>query len=199
MPHSSSVSASQGCCQCWSNMGLYVSVQKNTVERGVSQSLLDSTTSVIWCWWWLNSICIKAHSIASYHPQSRIHAGLLDWNTFPGILWWFSGLRIWRCHCCGSNYCCGTGLIPGLGTSTYCGCSHKKKKKLRKKKKELSSSNYIPLPLNNLLLTPASMKLSWVFQAKFIFLISGCLLVLKFFCNILCLCILVQYLVFAVR
>ena len=29
-----------------------------------------------------------------------------------------AGLRIWRCHCSGVGHCCGTGLIPGLGTST---------------------------------------------------------------------------------
>ena len=31
---------------------------------------------------------------------------------------WFSGLRIWWCHRCGSGYGCGAGLIPGLGRST---------------------------------------------------------------------------------
>ena len=35
-----------------------------------------------------------------------------------GVLWWLSGLRIQRCHCCGSGYSCGTGSIPGPGTYT---------------------------------------------------------------------------------
>ena len=29
-----------------------------------------------------------------------------------------SGLRIQQCRCNGSGYCCGVGLIPGLGTFT---------------------------------------------------------------------------------
>ena len=46
-----------------------------------------------------------------------------------GIPWWHSGLRIQPCHCCSSYHCCGTGLIPSLGTSTCHRCSQKKKKK----------------------------------------------------------------------
>ena len=38
-----------------------------------------------------------------------------------GVPWWFSGLRIQHCLCCGKN------SIPGPGTSTSCG--HWKKKK----------------------------------------------------------------------
>ena len=37
-----------------------------------------------------------------------------------GIRWWCSGLRIWWCHCCNSDPCCGARLIPGLGISTCC-------------------------------------------------------------------------------
>ena len=40
------------------------------------------------------------------------------------VLLWQSGLRIWHCQCC------GLGLIPGLGTSTYYWCGQKKRKKL---------------------------------------------------------------------
>ena len=47
-----------------------------------------------------------------------------------GIPWWHSGLRIQPCHCCSSYHCCGTGLIPSLGTSTCHRCSQKKKKKM---------------------------------------------------------------------
>ena len=43
-----------------------------------------------------------------------------------------SGLRIWHCHCCGSGYNCGTGSIPGPGTSTCYGCAKEKKKELLK-------------------------------------------------------------------
>ena len=42
---------------------------------------------------------------------------------------WHSGLRIWRCHCIGLDRCCGTGLIPGPGTSTC--CRHHQKKKYK--------------------------------------------------------------------
>ena len=43
------------------------------------------------------------------------------------VLLWHSGLRIWCCHCSVSGSCCGVGLIPGLGTPTYCGCGPQKK------------------------------------------------------------------------
>ena len=41
---------------------------------------------------------------------------------------WFSGLRIWPCHCCGSGYNGRTGSIPGLGTFICCGHSQNKNK-----------------------------------------------------------------------
>ena len=34
--------------------------------------------------------------------------------TNQRVPWWFSGLRIWHCHCC------GTDLIPDLETSACC-------------------------------------------------------------------------------
>ena len=37
----------------------------------------------------------------------------------------------WCCHCSGLGCCCGSGLIPGPGTSTCYGCGQK------------SSSNYV--------------------------------------------------------
>ena len=40
-----------------------------------------------------------------------------------GVPWWFSRLRIWCCHCC------GTGSVPVLGNSICHGCDKKKKKK----------------------------------------------------------------------
>ena len=44
-----------------------------------------------------------------------------------GVPWWLSRLRILHYHCCGSWYCHGTGLIPGLGTSTCCAHGQKKR------------------------------------------------------------------------
>ena len=46
-----------------------------------------------------------------------------------GVLLWLTGLRIWRCHCSGLGHCCGTGLIPGWGTSTCQGYAQKRRKK----------------------------------------------------------------------
>ena len=48
------------------------------------------------------------------------------WSSL--VAQWVGDLAL---HCCGSGCCCGTGLIPGLGTSTY----HSAAKKKRKKKK----------------------------------------------------------------
>ena len=44
-----------------------------------------------------------------------------------GVPWWFSGLRIWRCHCCGLGHCCGTCSISGLGISACCRSGQKNK------------------------------------------------------------------------
>ena len=52
-----------------------------------------------------------------FHSASHIR------NT--NVPWWLSGLRIWRCHCCGS------GSIPGSGTA-MCHGTAKKKRKERK-------------------------------------------------------------------
>ena len=42
-------------------------------------------------------------------------------ETFDlGVPLWFSDLKIQCGYCCRSDYCCGSGLIPGLGTSAYC-------------------------------------------------------------------------------
>ena len=35
----------------------------------------------------------------------------------------------WYCHCSGPDHCYDTGLNPGLGITTCCGCNRKKKKK----------------------------------------------------------------------
>ena len=42
-----------------------------------------------------------------------------------GVPLWLSGLKNGCCHYSTSGYSCGTGLIPGLGTSSYFGCSQK--------------------------------------------------------------------------
>ena len=41
------------------------------------------------------------------------------------ILLWCSQLWIWHCHHSGLDYYWGIGSIPGLGTSSCCGCGEK--------------------------------------------------------------------------
>ena len=53
-------------------------------------------------------------------------------KTETGIPCWLSRLRVRCCHGCGLDGSCGTGLIPGLGTSACCGGSQKKKKEKQK-------------------------------------------------------------------
>lgn len=50
-------------------------------------------------------------------------------EIFWGVLRWHSGIGIWRCHCCGSGYCYGSGLIPVPRTSMCHQCSQKKKRR----------------------------------------------------------------------
>ena len=52
-----------------------------------------------------------------------------------GIPWRLSGLRIQRCPCCGSGHCCGTGSIPGLGTSACCICKLQVQQRKRRRKR----------------------------------------------------------------
>ena len=46
-----------------------------------------------------------------------------------GVPWWYSGLRVWHCHCCGSGHCCGASSVFGLGTSACCWHGQEKKSK----------------------------------------------------------------------
>ena len=59
------------------------------------------------------------------------------WNpcneTRIGVPWQLTGLRIWHCHCYGSDCCCGSSSIHGLGTST-CRRRHPPKKEKKRKK-----------------------------------------------------------------
>ena len=72
--------------------------------------------------------CLRAFALAIHFPNIRtalfsaplksclsccLKEGFSDSSikiTTPGVPWWLSGLRSQCCHCCGS------GLIPGLGT-----------------------------------------------------------------------------------
>ena len=46
-----------------------------------------------------------------------------------------SGLKIWHCHCCGSGYSCGIGLIS-LGTSICHRLSQRERERERERRKE---------------------------------------------------------------
>ena len=94
---------------------------------------------------------------------------------------WLSKLRIQCYHCCGSDYSCGVGSIPGPGTSTCCGYSQKKKKKGRKKERKRKWAfitkrppSFIPdpsfpdnLPLKRLINLPGPVSLSVKQHANF--------------------------------
>ena len=51
-------------------------------------------------------------------------------ETIMGVPVWLNGLRSQRCHCSGLGHHCGTGLTPGLGTSSYHGAAKNKNGKL---------------------------------------------------------------------
>lgn len=50
------------------------------------------------------------------------------------VPWWLNRLRIWRCYCRDSGHCCGTGSVPGQGTSLVPWMQRGKKKKKREKR-----------------------------------------------------------------
>ena len=43
-------------------------------------------------------------------------------NCKNRVPWWRSRLSSQHYPCCGLAHCCGSGSIPGSGTSTWCGC-----------------------------------------------------------------------------
>ena len=75
----------------------------------------------------------------SKKPPSRSIGQQTTWIKFyfcislktqrDGVPLCFCGLRIQHYHSCGLGCCCGTGLIPGLGTSTCHGVAKKEFKK----------------------------------------------------------------------
>lgn len=58
---------------------------------------------------------------ASAPPSILFHKDVAS----SGVPWCLGGLRSWHWHCCGSGFGCDGGLIPGLGTSPYCGRGQK--------------------------------------------------------------------------
>ena len=50
-------------------------------------------------------------------------------ETMGGVPLWLSGLGTWLSYCCGSDYSCGAGSIPGPGTSAYLWCKPRKRER----------------------------------------------------------------------
>ena len=58
--------------------------------------------------------------------------GVLSKESFPGVPWWLSGLRIQHCHCCGSDYSCGANLISSIQELLYVSGANQKQKTKKK-------------------------------------------------------------------
>ena len=69
----------------------------------VSNGGLDSGSQKIWDLFWKEGW----KNLLMEEWERRVYRKLSI-----EVPWWLSRLRTWRCHCCGSGYCCGTGLIP---------------------------------------------------------------------------------------
>ena len=75
-----------------------------------------------------NSQCLVARKCDSYcviERWNRKNTLQLFYKTIQRVLSWRRGFKIQRCHCSSLGRCCGTGSIPGLGTSTRCRCGQK--------------------------------------------------------------------------
>lgn len=77
--------------------------------------------------WYVVSINLSIVQNKSFHSSKSVETWIflttakMVWNHIQaGVPWWPSSLRTQHCHCGGSNHCCGTGSIPGPGTSA-CG------------------------------------------------------------------------------
>ena len=77
------------------------------------------------------------HKLDSGNSGQWIRSSEISFNTFGekkkkglGVPLWFSELRIWSCHCCGSGYSCGSGALA-LELSHAAGAARKTPKLLR--------------------------------------------------------------------
>ena len=62
-------------------------------------------------------------------------------KNLQGFPCWPNRLRIQHCHCSSSGHCCGTGLIPGQGTSACCRRGQKKPKQQQQQKRTPHNSS----------------------------------------------------------
>ena len=60
-------------------------------------------------------------------PHGSRAKEVFSWIRYGLKFSYGSRLRIWHCHSSSLGCCCGTGLIPGLGTSARCRCGQKEK------------------------------------------------------------------------
>ena len=118
-------------------------ILQNLLTKRETTSYGTSEHTCIYCWLFkLENLweCKILPSILKVCPQARINEAYLWMHSIngfkkiiiPRVLWWLSGLRIWR-HCCGFCFVCGVSLIPGLVTTAWLGPGWKKKKRKRKK------------------------------------------------------------------
>ena len=75
---------------------------------------------LLWGWGW------GVRSLAQELPHSVGQKQNKILKVFLGVPWWPSRLGIWHYHCSGLGHYCGTGSMPGLGTSICYGHSQKK-------------------------------------------------------------------------
>ena len=79
--------------------------------------------------WERAKVLFCGYYVLKNEESKNINSNLAYKKSLLGVPWWHSRLRIQCCHCCGSDHCCGLGLIPGPRTSICHGSSQKKWKK----------------------------------------------------------------------
>ena len=78
------------------------------------------------CLDYIPSVAQSLHLLTSF--QCCFYQELKKTKKAPEFTWWLSELMIWCCDYSSLWHCCGSGLIPDPGTSTYCGCGKRKRK-----------------------------------------------------------------------
>ena len=98
-----------------------------------------------------------------------------------GAPWQLSRLRIWHCHCC------GMGLIPGLGTSTWAQPERQRQQQQNKQRNSLLSSSYFYTTTTcspNPFVLATLHKIVWLlFVCLFVFIFVFCLKSIRVSCS----------------
>ena len=69
----------------------------------------------------VGALWLSRHSLSQ---EGALGASITSKGKSSLVAQW---VKIQHCHCCGSGGCCGSGLIPGWGTSSACRCGPKNK------------------------------------------------------------------------